>query len=201
MRMRMWMAAATGVLMLAGCGRSDNAKPAAPTATAAPAPAASGPLGLPTRRAGLWEQTLSRDGAPIAVTGKMRVCLAPAAGGGLTALEGKAEKGPCAKPVIVHQPDGSLLVTSSCNLGQEGSIATRGIVSGDFNTHYRVQQETDIKGSDMPAMNGHHVVVMDLVWLGPCPPGMDTGDVIMANGMKINAAKAAAAAAMLKGGG
>ena len=41
---------------------------------------------------------------------------------------------------------------------------------------------------------------MEVAYIGPCPKGMNPGDVLLANGMKISGDKAIAAAAALGGG-
>jgi hypothetical protein len=50
-------------------------------------------------------------------------------------------------------------------------------------------------------MNGRHVTEIAATWLGPCPAGMIPGDVLMANGMKVNVTRIGAAAAAVGGGG
>jgi hypothetical protein len=80
-----------------------------------------------------------------------------------------------------------------------GQTASKVSASGDWASGYHIHTETDTTGAPIAAANGHHVTDIDGKWLGPCPAGMAGGDVQLPGGMKINAAKAAAAARMLRG--
>ena len=70
-------------------------------------------------------------------------------------------------------------------MGHAGTVTTTGVASGDFSSKYLVHSESDVTGSSIAAMNGHHVTEMQANWLGPCPANMTPGDV-MVGGFKMN---------------
>lgn len=154
---------------------------------------------LPTRRAGLWEQTLMHDGQP-SLMGKMRVCADAATDARQSIFGAKTGDAPCRQSVS-RTSGGGYGFASRCDMGQGGVIASTGVASGDFATHYRVHVDSEIAGASFAAMNGRHVTDIEVRYLGPCPPDMAPGDIALGNGMKLNAKKIRQAAQALGGGG
>jgi hypothetical protein len=163
---------------------------------------------MPQRRPGLWQQTISREGAqgPMAAMnamGGMKLCV-DAATEARSTMWGRdaasASSAHCSPPVISRGLDGTLSYATTCAMGAAGTMSTKGTASGDFSSAYHVHAETDISGAKYAAINGHHVTDIDGKWLGPCPAGMAAGDIELGNGMKINAGKFAGAAKAMGGG-
>jgi hypothetical protein len=198
--MRVLFLVTATALVVAGCQKPAGAPaagaPAAATATASP-------VATPHRRAGLWEQSFSRDGhaTPMA---SMRLCVDPA-------MEAKASvlshgvSGPhdshCMLGTVSRGLDGSYSFSSTCPTAGGGTVTTKGQASGDFSNAYHLHIESDVTGADYAAMNGHHVTDVDGKWLGPCPTGMAAGDMELGNGIRISGGKLAGAAAALARGG
>jgi len=195
--MRTIILVAASALAMTACDRRTGAKPAAPSIRGAPISLAQSPA----RRPGLWEQSMTRDGAAPAMVGKMRVCIDAASEARLSVFGGKMGKSLCRRRSVARGPDGAYVFTSTCDMGDAGVMTSAGTLTGDLASHYRVHDESDTTGSGIAAMNGRHVTDIDATWLGPCPAGMEGGDVILANGMKVNLNKLGAAARAMSGGG
>jgi hypothetical protein len=207
MDMRTVLLTASAALALAACQKSPGA-----AATGAAAPAGGTTVsadGVPHRRAGLWQQTISREGQQgggvMSAMGGMKLCV-DAASEAKSAVLGRVNDAGrlagkhCSAPVVGRGLDGGYSFTSTCAMGEAGTVTSKGSASGDFATAYHVHVETDVSGAAYAAMNGHHVMDVDGKWLGPCPDGMAGGDIELANGMRINGGKFASAAAAMGGG-
>ncbi len=141
---------------------------------------------FPARRAGLWEQTLLRDGRPLGPAGQTRYCLDAASDAPFGMLGRQAGGGACQPPTVNRSADGAISFASTCNLGAAGMITTHGVVSGDFSASYTVRSQSEVTGSSLPAMNGRHEIDVTAHYLGPCPAGMTPGDVVMNGGLRGN---------------
>jgi hypothetical protein len=191
----------TAALALAACQKAPSAGSDQAAATAP----ASAPLGGPPhRRAGLWEQTFSRDGKPMDMGG-MKICVDDA-------MEAKAAMfksvGPMGQPGegtnCTHNApsrglDGSWTFSATCKTPDGMQVTSSGKISGDFNSAYHMEMTSDTSGASFAPMNGHHTMQADGKWLGPCPAGMAGGDMQMANGMTISTSKLGGAAKALGG--
>ena len=134
----------------------------------------------PQRRAGLWEESLSRGvptsaGSPIARAKVIRVCLDPVTEARIS-LFGAVEKGDCRRHVTSGVA-GRYDFTSVCPLPSGATLTAQGQASGDFNTRYHVRSRISIEGSPMGLLNGERVVEVEARWLGPCPTGMAPGQI------------------------
>jgi hypothetical protein len=173
--------------LLGGCDvRTDVNRPAA---------------ALPTPRAGLWGESLLRDGRGAGLLGEMRACLDSDARARLSTLGGQAGKSVCQSVAVTRDADGGYHFSSACDLGPAGHVFTRGELTGDLASRYRVHSRTDTTGAALASMNGAHQIDLEADYLGACPPGMKTGDVIIANGMKVNMDHLRVVAETLAGGG
>jgi hypothetical protein len=150
-----------------------------------PCVAVAGGAELPHQKAGLWQQTMVRDGKPLAIASS-QICLDAAAESKFSVFSQKMAEKICKVGSIAHNPDGTWSTDSVCSMGN--GIATKGhsVVSGDFNSKITMTMPTTMTGAPVPALNGTHVIVVMATWLGPCKAGQRGGDVIMANGTKVN---------------
>ncbi len=176
----------TTALALAACNKPGPtaASGAASVAVGGGAGGAQVSVGIPQRRSGLWEQTMTRDGQPNPM-GAMRLCIDPATDARMSVF-GKAAAGSlCASRSISRGPGGIFHFASTCAMGRAGTVTSTGTASGDFSSKYLVHSESEVSGSSIAAMNGHHVTEMQATWLGPCPTDMVPGDVTV-GGFKMN---------------
>jgi hypothetical protein len=202
--MRTVLLISSAALALAACQKTPAAKQAdsvggAPAAT----PTLTG--GPPQRRAGLWEQTFSRDGQAMPM-GAMRMCTDAASEAKASIFSHEvaaqhAHETGCGAPTISRGLDGSYNFSSTCTSTERGVVVTKGVAKGDFGGSYQVHVEIDTTGAPYAAMNGHHVMDVAGKWLGPCPAGMAPGDMQMSNGMSFHGGKLAGAAAAMGGAG
>jgi hypothetical protein len=148
----------------------------------------------PPRRAGLWQQSFSKDGNSHGL-GPMQtvsVCVDPKTEAknaifnhDLAVKLAKARH--CDTPTASRGLDGLYRFTSSCPLPNgNGKQLLEGTLSGDLTTtfHLHLRAETDYSPPFTP-LNYHHVSDIDGKWLGPCPPGMAAGDMQLANGVRV----------------
>jgi hypothetical protein len=188
------------VLALAACQKAPGAASGAlPTKDANASTSAT-----PQRRAGLWEQSFSRDSHEISI-GSMRLCVDPTSEARASvfsrgAVMQRMPESHCTASTTSRGVGGSYSFSSTCPMIGGGTIITKGVTSGDFSTTYHVHIESDVRGAAYAAMNGHHATDIDGKWLGPCPAGMTPGDMEFGH-MRVSGGKLAGAAAALTGGG
>ena len=185
---------ATAALAVAGCEKTQPAQlaknSAGPSLTAG---------ALPRPRAGLWRQTMSRDARATLGVNTMQICLDAGTDGRASWLGEHAADNLC-KSAIGRNSGGAYEVSSSCRLGKGGVIASKVTAQGDFNAAFSVHVDSEVSGAAYGPMNGHHTTDIQSQYLGPCPIGMKPGDVVLANGFKINMDKLRQAKAALAGG-
>ncbi len=176
----------TIVALLGACGdRVQSVQPAAV---------------LPAPKAGLWRESLLRDGRGLGLIGEMRACLDSDARARLSAMGGQAGKSMCRSLAVSRDIDGGYHFSSACNLGPGGRVVTQGELTGNLARRYRVRSRTDTSGAVLASMNGQHTIDLEASYLGPCPAGMKPGEVVIANGMKVNMDHLRAVAETLGGG-
>jgi len=185
--------AGVALISLAACN-----KPAAGNSTAAAAGGAApaaGPLSVdqvPQRKPGLWKQTMSMDGG--STNGAIQLCVDAASEAKMNIAAQNIAGAKCDKPQFTRALDGSIAFSNSCDMGSNGKMQTSGTIKGDFNSSYVATIATTTSGSSIAQMNGAHTMVIDATWTGPCAPGQTGGDMILPNGMTVNATKAVSAA-------
>jgi len=192
--LRVYLAA----LALAACQKPAATPAGAPTASAPSASPAS-----PQRRAGLWQQSFTRDGRATPMA-SMRLCVDPTSEARASVFTRGAASQRLADSHCTGMAASRTLsgysFASTCPMTGGGTVVSKGAASGDFATSYHVHVENDVSGAAYGPMNGHHVTDIDGKWLGPCPAGMAPGDMEIGHGMRISGGKLAGAAAALAGG-
>jgi len=151
-------------------------------AFASPAPA----LDMPARKAGLWQLTMTFDkgGMPQQV---IKQCVDAATDKKMNSVSGGMGREQCSKQ-DVRQVGGTIVVDSVCKMGPM-TTTSHAVVSGDFNSAYTVQVDSKQEGGpSIPGMppGGAMKMTMAAKWLGGCEAGQRPGDMIMANGFKMN---------------
>lgn len=188
--------AATATLALAACNKPVGEKAASAEGAAKPATAAApaaGPAPMPSRKPGLWKQTVSTAG----MTQTSTICLDKAVESKLAVWGAGASKDMC-KQTAMAPIAGGWTFTSACDMGTGGKTTTQGKVTGDFDTSYKVEASSVTEGAGAPQMNGEHKMLMEATWQGPCPADMKPGDMALPNGMKINMLAATEGMPMMK---
>jgi hypothetical protein len=188
-----WLAVGCAALTLAACSKSADKQaaaggPAGPagesSVTPAGAPAAQADI-TPSRKAGLWEQTLSSE----RMHQTMRMCVDAATEAKVKWWRSEGRRGDnennCPEQNISRTLTGGWKIHSVCR--SEGmTVATDGTATGDFGSNYHVELTSVTSGSSIPEANGTHKMSMDAAWKGPCPAGWTGGDVELAGGMRMN---------------
>jgi hypothetical protein len=184
------------IVSLAACNK-PGAAPGPGAAGSSAAAGAAGPLSLdqiPHRKPGLWSQTMSMAGAP-AGAGAIQLCVDAASEARMNLAAQNIPGAKCAAPQFNRGLDGTISFTSSCDMGANGKVQTTGTIKGDFDSSYVATIATTTTGAPYAQTNGAHTMVVTATRTGPCAPGQVGGDMILANGMKINATDALNAAA------
>jgi hypothetical protein len=158
---------------------------------------AHAPTLAPVRKAGLWEQTLMRDGKP-ANHASMRVCLGDAADDRLWVFDKRMQSERCQRQ-ITRASDGSYHFSSSCRLGPRAVVSATGVASGDFSSAYTVRSAVSVSGAPFAELDGAHEVELVSRYRGPCPSDMAPGQIALDHGMRIKPHRLPALAAAFVG--
>lgn len=138
---------------------------------------------IPSRKAGLWE--LKMDFVGRNLPGQtMQQCVDAATDKLMNQAYGGATKEACARQ-DVSNAGGVMTIDSVCKFGP-ATVTTHSVVSGSFHSAYSVDVESSREGGPpMPGGGKSHMKIA-AKWLGACAAGQKPGDIIMANGMKMN---------------
>jgi hypothetical protein len=178
-------------LALAACSRktTDTAteKTGKTVDITASAPAApSGPMALPPRKAGLWEQTVTSEKMHQTIS----MCIDAALDQKMKIWGSQNGKSQCGEEKITPHLGGGYDFHAVCAMGESGTVTSDGQATGDFGSHYTVDVTSTTAGSPMPQANGVHKISIAATWKGPCPADMKPGDMMLPGGMKLNMADA-----------
>jgi len=137
---------------------------------------------FPPRKAGLWEMRIAGGEAQGTV---MQHCVDAATDKALQDFgkrQPKMNRKFCKEEL--RSEVGRLLVHQEVCTQSTQTVTTRVVITGDFNSQYRVQSVTTYdpprKAADTQDM------VMEARWVGACAAGQKPGDMIMPGGMKMN---------------
>jgi len=140
-------------------------------------------LDLPTRKPGLWELKTSTEGQSAA-SQVMKQCVDAATDAQMQSFGASISAKMCEQEA---RREGDSIVTDAvCRMGPI-TMRTHSVTTGDFNSAYTTKTTTKQEGGPaMPGMGGNNATTIEARWTGPCEPGQRPGDIIMANGMKVN---------------
>jgi hypothetical protein len=172
---------------LAACSKSAPGA-AAQTGFAGPRPLAL--QDMPHRKAGLWRQSVSLAGSNIIMPETM-ACTDAVSETKLTLLGQHKTKDLCQSQQFTRDPDGAIGFAVSCDLGVRGKTVSTGTISGDFNTRYQIAMNSRTTGAAIPPLNAERKLTITATWQGPCAAGQRGGDMILADGSKVNLTDAA----------
>jgi hypothetical protein len=138
---------------------------------------------LPTRRAGLWEVTMTQEGrnTPPQV---MQQCTDASTDKLMNAFGGDMG-GMCSQHEI-RRVGATIVINATCQIGPMKSVS-QSVVSGDFNSNYTVKTTSKVEGmpQGIPGMAGGSSTVQAR-WVGACKADQQPGDVVMPDGRKMN---------------
>jgi hypothetical protein len=130
---------------------------------------------MPSRKPGLWEISMSFGDSNV--PGQvMRQCVDAATDQMMQSRAGPNGQRDCPKRDVQKSGD-SITIDSTCVIAGK-SQTSHAVITGSFNSAYTMTLTS--QGGSAP------VTTMKAKWLGQCTADQRPGDMIMANGMKIN---------------
>lgn len=152
---------------------------------------------LPARKAGLWEMKMSVEGSNNAPQVSQH-CIDAETDKQMQSIGGNMGKDVCGKQ-DVKRVGSTLVVESVCKFGPM-TTTSRAEINGDFNSAYTVKVSSKREGGPaIPGLSGNGVVTIEAKWTGACKADQKPGDMIMADGRKINVRDLQSLPAMLGG--
>jgi hypothetical protein len=135
---------------------------------------------MPTRKAGLWETTVSGTSSLAAEGGgKVKQCIDAATD--RAAMTGGLASKACQQGPVVKTGAGYEL-EATCKMGAMTS-KSKSTITGDFNSSVTVQVTSLISTGGGPAKESK--TTMESRYIGPCGAGQKPGDIIMPDGKVI----------------
>jgi hypothetical protein len=140
---------------------------------------------LPARKPGLWQMTMAVTGAGPA--GKphpieMSMCMDAKSDIQSQQMAAGAGAPKCSRKDMTRSGN-TIVMDSVCDLGGTQSTS-HSVITFTGDAAYHMEAKTSFN----PPMAGQaeHVMTQDAKWTGACPAGMNPGDVMMPNGMKVS---------------
>lgn len=139
---------------------------------------------MPERKAGLWEMKMTFEGRNMPAQ-TMQHCIDASTDKAMQDMSGGMQAQSCSKRESKKVGD-TIVMDSICNFGM-GTTTTHGVVTGDFNSAYTVKMTSKREGGpQMPGMPADSQMTIEAKYAGACKADQKPGDIIMANGMKMN---------------
>ncbi|HEX4181223.1 MAG TPA: DUF3617 family protein [Caulobacteraceae bacterium] len=145
---------------------------------------------MPRRKAGLWRQTVNVAGSN-AVMPETTACSDAISESKLTLLGQHKSRDLCQSQSFTRDPDGAIGFKISCDMGVRGKTVSTGTISGDFGARYQIAMDTKTTGALIGPPDTERKLTITEIWEGPCATGQRGGDLILADGRKINLTDAA----------
>ena len=140
---------------------------------------------MPARKAGLWEIKIAIEGRGAAMP-SIQHCIDAATDKLMNTMGANARAESCSKK-DVRVSGNTVTVDSVCEIGNGATAVSHAVVTGDFNSSYVVKVNSKRNGGPtVPGAPAESNMTIEAKWLGPCKADQRPGDMIMANGMKIN---------------
>jgi len=139
---------------------------------------------MPARKAGLWDMTMTFEGRNTPPQ-TMQQCIDASTDKAMQDMSAGMRGQSCSKREV-KKAGNTIVFDSVCSMGA-GTTTSHGVVSGDFNSAYTVKVNSKREGGPpVPNMPAETNMTIESKWLGPCKADQKPGDIIMANGMKMN---------------
>jgi hypothetical protein len=130
---------------------------------------------FPARKAGLWTLSMNMPGGRAV---SMQQCVDAKTDAALQSMSGDMAQRACSKRNIQRSGD-TITIDSVCTVAGQTRTA-HAVITGSFDSNYTMVLTS--QGQGTPARS----TTMTAKWTGPCAAGQKPGDVIMANGFKMN---------------
>ena len=146
----------------------------------------AGALDLPARKAGLWEVKMAFVGRNLPAQ-VVQQCIDAATDKMMSAFGSSLQQNMCSKQ-DVQKVGNTLVVDSVCQIAGM-TTTSHGVITGDFNSSYTVKvSSTRSGGPAVPGApaDGKSDMTIEAKWVSACKPDQKPGDMIMADGRKIN---------------
>lgn len=139
---------------------------------------------LPARKPGLWELKTIIEGQSKA-SQVMKQCVDAATDAQMRSFGASMGARMCTEQEIRQEGD-SIVSDAVCGIGPI-TMRTHSVTTGDFNSAYTTKTTRKQEGGPtMPGMVGNGAMTIEARWIGPCQEGQQPGDIILANGIKMN---------------
>jgi hypothetical protein len=130
---------------------------------------------FPSRKAGLWILSVkSPDGRAVS----MQQCVDAKTDAALQSMSGNMAQRACSKRDVQRSGD-TITIDSVCTIAGRTST-THAVITGSFDSNYTMVMTSQGEGGPTRS------TTMTAKWSGPCAAGQKPGDMIMANGFKMN---------------
>ena len=143
-------------------------------------PTAAHAVDYPTRKAGLWELTMTMAAGR---TMTMSQCTDATTDKDMIASGNPSTQQTCARTNLQKTATG-YASDSTCKFG-EMTTTSHSEISGDFNAAYTVKVTSHRTGSTA-GVPADTTMTMDAKWMGPCKADQRPGDMMMPGGFKMN---------------
>ncbi|MDP3855283.1 DUF3617 family protein [Phenylobacterium sp.] len=127
----------------------------------------------PDRQPGLWEQNVE-IGALTRVT---NVCIDDDTDKKVDWWGTQMNRGSCKAHKITGREDGGWNFASTCDMGTNGTVTTKGVVYGDFVYRFMIRGTQTTTGALLPSANGVRKVAINAKYQDVCPKPYQPGDM------------------------
>lgn len=141
-------------------------------------------IDLPTRKAGLWEIKMVREGS-AASNMTTQHCTDEATDKKMTASAQPMASEMCSKQDTQKTAAG-YVTDSVCSMAGM-TMTSHSETTGDFNSAYTVKV-TSHYDNPMPGLPKESAMTIEAKWLGACRADQKPGDIVMPGGIKMNIA-------------
>ena len=138
---------------------------------------------IPTRRAGLWEVTISHEGRNTPPQ-TMQQCTDAETDKLMNAFGGDLSADLCSKQEV-KKSGSTIVINAICQIGPMKSTS-QSVVTGDFNSNYTVKVTSKLEGVPAAAQGLGGTTTIQARWVGACKPDQRPGDIVMSNGQTMN---------------
>lgn len=136
---------------------------------------------LPHQKPGEWQMTRSSPDSKVRPM-TVKLCIDSATESALMDMGKSSARKMCSKSEV-HFSGAKGSIDTVCHLGTS-TQTTHSTITFTGNEAFHVETHAHF---DPPFLGkSEHTTIADSKWLGPCPGDMKPGDVVMANGVKIN---------------